>query len=275
MEQVSTALNKDRKSSGLRNKGGFLDKHKQKEQSTSGWVKNSTPPNPSLSPPIIEDPDYDREGEQVIPRTNKFWPSALTAFLMIIFSEIGDKTFLIAAIISMRHSRINAFVSALSALTLMTIISAIFGFVLPNLIPQTFTKWLAALLFLIFGIKMFIEALGMDERRMREEYDEVNHEIEGTEDITRRALIATVTSSNDNDNDNKSAQNHEISTTATMDRGLIWFLAAFKKIHINPVFAQTFSLTFLAEWGDRSQIATIVLAAAQVISSTASLYQTT
>lgn len=33
-----------------------------------------------------------------------------------------------------------------------------------------------------------------------------------------------------------------------------------------PVFVQTFVMTFLAEWGDRSQIATIALAAAEVLS---------
>jgi putative Ca2+/H+ antiporter (TMEM165/GDT1 family) len=32
---------------------------------------------------------------------------------------------------------------------------------------------------------------------------------------------------------------------------------------LSPVFVQVFILTFLAEWGDRSQISTIVLAASQ------------
>ncbi|CAG8509287.1 10693_t:CDS:2 [Racocetra fulgida] len=35
----------------------------------------------------------------------------------------------------------------------------------------------------------------------------------------------------------------------------------------SPVFVQTFILTFLAEWGDRSQIATIAMAAAKVYGS--------
>ncbi len=32
------------------------------------------------------------------------------------------------------------------------------------------------------------------------------------------------------------------------------------KLMLNPIFLETFVLTFLAEWGDRSQIATITLA---------------
>ena len=31
------------------------------------------------------------------------------------------------------------------------------------------------------------------------------------------------------------------------------------------IFLQSFTLTFLAEWGDRSQIATIILAAREVL----------
>ena len=41
-------------------------------------------------------------------------------------------------------------------------------------------------------------------------------------------------------------------------------LAALKKI-ISPAFIEVCVLTFLAEWGDRSQIATIVLAASRNI----------
>lgn len=33
----------------------------------------------------------------------------------------------------------------------------------------------------------------------------------------------------------------------------------------SPIFVQTFVMTFLAEWGDRSQIATIALGASEVL----------
>lgn len=42
---------------------------------------------------------------------------------VIIVSELGDKTFFIAAIMAMRHSRITVFTGAISALALMTILS--------------------------------------------------------------------------------------------------------------------------------------------------------
>lgn len=36
------------------------------------------------------------------------------------------------------------------------------------------------------------------------------------------------------------------------------------QLFVNPILLQTFIMTFLAEWGDRSQISTIALAAAHV-----------
>lgn len=41
---------------------------------------------------------------------------------------------------------------------------------------------------------------------------------------------------------------------------------------ISPIFVQAFTLTFLAEWGDRSQLTTIVLAAREVSVAECSLF---
>lgn len=47
----------------------------------------------------------------------------VASFSVIVVSELGDKTFFIAAIMAMRHSRLTVFAGAMSALALMTVLS--------------------------------------------------------------------------------------------------------------------------------------------------------
>lgn len=47
-------------------------------------------------------------------------------------------------------------------------------------------------------------------------------------------------------------------------KGLKDGIANLAQLFLNPILVQTFIMTFLAEWGDRSQISTIALAAAHV-----------
>lgn len=53
----------------------------------------------------------------------KFIHAFVASLSVIIVSEIGDKTFFIAAIMAMRHSRITVFAGAIGALATMTILS--------------------------------------------------------------------------------------------------------------------------------------------------------
>ena len=76
-----------------------------------------------------------------------------SAFLMIIASEIGDKTFLIAAIMAMRHPRLIVFAGAFGSLIVMSALSAAMGHLLPTLISRRWTTLAAAGLFLVFGVK--------------------------------------------------------------------------------------------------------------------------
>ena len=58
----------------------------------------------------------------------------LKSWGMILASEIGDKTFFIAAIMAMKHSRVTVFSGALAALSAMTALSAVMGWAAPNLV---------------------------------------------------------------------------------------------------------------------------------------------
>ena len=55
---------------------------------------------------------------------------------MILVSEIGDKTFFIAAILAMTNNKLVVFLAALSALYIMTIVSAALGWVVTTFIPR-------------------------------------------------------------------------------------------------------------------------------------------
>ncbi|RMZ80950.1 hypothetical protein DV738_g2447, partial [Chaetothyriales sp. CBS 135597] len=124
--------------------------------------------------------------------------SLLLSFAMIVVSEIGDKTFLVACLMAMRHDRLLVFSAAFSALIAMTVLSAILGHAVPSLIPKQYTNFLASCLFLVFGVRMLLEA----------------RKIAPDEGVT-------------------------------------------EEMH------ETFVMTFLGEWGDRSQVATIAMAAGQ------------
>lgn len=72
-----------------------------------------------------------------------FWEATGNSLVMIIATELGDKTFFLAAILSMRHSRTVVFIGAISALAIMHVLSVAIGFALPSLLPRVYTHYAA------------------------------------------------------------------------------------------------------------------------------------
>ena len=175
---------------------------------------------------------------------------------MIIVSEIGDKTFWIACILAMRHPRVVIFVAALSALGLMTAISAALGLIVPMLIPPSKTHWVAMVLFAIFGVRLLHEAYNMTPDDETEELHEVQ------EELREKHLMS---SESDDDDLESGSRRPGISLSEARREGKArkGSAAPWYALCISPVFVQCFLLTLFAEWGDRSQIATIVMAASR------------
>eukprot|EP00004_Rigifila_ramosa_P001302 TRINITY_DN11219_c0_g1_i1.p1 TRINITY_DN11219_c0_g1~~TRINITY_DN11219_c0_g1_i1.p1 ORF type:complete len:280 (-),score=91.67 TRINITY_DN11219_c0_g1_i1:33-872(-) len=165
-----------------------------------------------------------------------------SSFWLILATEIGDKTFFIAIVLAMRHSRRAVLLGALSALFGMTILSAVVG-QLFTVIPTLYTHIAVILLLIYFGIALLRE--GMERDGSGEEYKKLEEEV--VHDLASM-------SQKKHDGDGESADSHAVAGSAD-------------QAHHHPpaltfyaVFVQALTLTFLAEWGDRSQIATIALA---------------
>ncbi|EKM60251.1 uncharacterized protein PHACADRAFT_246116 [Phanerochaete carnosa HHB-10118-sp] len=186
------------------------------------------------------------------------------AFAMIIVSEIGDKTFLIAAILAMRHPRAIVFAGAFGSLVVMSVLSASLGHLLPTLIPKRWTQALAAVLFLVFGCKMLQEA-----REMKAGNDKIREEMKEAEEEIEESEAATVSPANGNalpleelEEGGRARHARKRSQSTTRAQSLVEKSRNYLSVVLGPHFTQAFILTFLGEWGDRSQISTIALGAA-------------
>ncbi|CAN0841119.1 Protein PAM71, chloroplastic [Linum grandiflorum] len=153
-----------------------------------------------------------------------------SAFLLIFFSELGDKTFFIAALLAARNSAAVVFAGTFGALGVMTVISVILGrtfHYVDEILPFRFGDTdlpiddIAAVCLLVyFGVSTLIDASSSDSMK--------------AEDEQKEAEIAVSEFSGDG----------------------AGILSAANTI------ISTFALVFVAEWGDKSFFSTIALAAA-------------
>ncbi|XP_057776490.1 GDT1-like protein 1, chloroplastic [Salvia miltiorrhiza] len=152
-----------------------------------------------------------------------------SAFLLIFFSELGDKTFFIAALLAARNSAAVTFIGTFGALAVMTVISVVLGrtfHYVDDILPFRLGNAdlplddLAAVCLLVyFGVSSLLDASTGDGLKAEEQ---------------KEAELA-------------------VSELSGSGAGIL--SAA------NTVFS-TFVLVFVAEWGDKSFFSTIALAAA-------------
>ncbi|KAJ5816343.1 hypothetical protein N7447_008576 [Penicillium robsamsonii] len=229
---------------------------------------------------------HDHDHDSGIPDAGSPMHSLIFSFTMILVSEIGDKTFLVAALMAMRHDRLVVFSAAFSALIGMTVLSAVLGHAVPTLIPKTFTKFMAAILFLVFGVKMLKEGREMSpDEGVGEEMREVEAELEEKEheqlrmnrrrsSVTPHNLEAGRAGRPKTRGSGNRLPSPPESLSSSSSRGsspqprqrfnnAVSGLTNLFSLLLSPAWVQTFVMTFLGEWGDRSQIATIAMAAGQ------------
>lgn len=196
-----------------------------------------------VTPPAIETPSLNSSKQPASGIQNiGFIHAFIASFSVIVVSELGDKTFFIAAIMAMRHPRLTVFSGAIGALALMTVLSAVFGMA-ATIIPREYTYYISTALFAIFGLKMLKEGYYMSPNEGQEELEEVQMDIRKREEELEKEGATVVLK-----------QDPELGTVRKTTKRTAWYLAS-------RILMQSFTMTFLAEWGDRSQITTIILSA--------------
>lgn len=153
-----------------------------------------------------------------------------SAFLLIFFSELGDKTFFIAALLAARNSAVVTFIGTFGALAIMTVISVVLGrtfHYVDDILPFRLGNAdlplddLAAVCLLVyFGVSSLLDASSSDGLKAGEEQKEA-----------------------------------ELAVSELSGSGAGILSAA-------STVLSTFVLVFVAEWGDKSFFSTIALAAA-------------
>ncbi|XP_049295506.1 keratin, type II cytoskeletal 2 epidermal [Anopheles funestus] len=154
------------------------DKMPQEDISVVTEVDELSPDGSSSAP---------TEGKGLLSSDIGFVHAFAASFMVIIVSELGDKTFFIAAIMAMRHPRLTVFAGAIAALALMTVLSVLFGMA-ATLIPRIYTFYISTALFALFGFKMLYDGYHMSATGAAEELEEVQSDLRKREDELARSM---------------------------------------------------------------------------------------
>jgi putative Ca2+/H+ antiporter (TMEM165/GDT1 family) len=163
----------------------------------------------------------------------------IASISVIVVSEIGDKTFFIAAIMAMRHSRLIIYIGAMSALGAMTILSALLGNIVTTFVPRVYTYYLSSILFAGFGIKMLKDGFGMSSDEGTDEYEDVQHEVEEAEANDDLELGGGGGTTNNPVKGNQ--QQSRLTQKSTLSN-----ITAIIRRYLSPIFMQALIMTFLA-----------------------------
>lgn len=186
-----------------------------------------------------------------------FKSSLVTGFLLIFISEIGDNTFIIALIFSLKFGMLNSLVISSVTLILLNAFWLFVGASLNLIMYDYLIRWGATCLFFVFATIMLIDGLKMDNKLIIDEVKEKEEEIENK----------MIDENKDQDNENKESkenllpkdkEKNETDKINTQESDVLHV----KKGRLTWSIIWSYSMSLVvAECGDKSQITAITISA--------------
>lgn len=94
--------------------------------------------------------------------------AAITTFALIAAAEVGDKSQLVCMTLATRYRAAPVLLGAACAFALLNLVAVLFGAVLAQWIPRSWTGGLVALLFAVFGLNALVTRPERLEKPIRE-----------------------------------------------------------------------------------------------------------
>eukprot|EP00826_Nyctotherus_ovalis_P065083 TRINITY_DN9559_c0_g1_i11.p2 TRINITY_DN9559_c0_g1~~TRINITY_DN9559_c0_g1_i11.p2 ORF type:complete len:204 (+),score=49.45 TRINITY_DN9559_c0_g1_i11:679-1290(+) len=145
---------------------------------------------------------------------------------------------MIVVLFTMKHDKWKVFIPAIFTMMGMHIISVGFGTLFPLLFSRNTIVYFSVFLFLFFGIMMIYEAYHMQPKTAEEKVEEIQNDLLAKNDPETNGRIVT-----------------------TPEGELPMEKKEESKYFCTNPYLHLVVLLFLADWGDRCQIAAIVLTA--------------
>ena len=168
-----------------------------------------------------------------------FWPGFYAGFTIVLVSGFGDKLFFLNMLYASINKFSQAFWVSLAISEIMNLLNISLGHILKKYISTYILEYVAIFVFLFFGLWLITKGLFMKAKRMNIIYEE-----------ERRKLYENRRIINNNENeDENNYRNIEIRENDNNEENIGVFDSWWKY----------FIAYFLASFGDKSQVATILL----------------
>ena len=131
-----------------------------------------------------------------------FLSSILHTFILILFAELGDKTFIMLFILQLRTNKVTIFYSALFAEILMNSLACFFGYLINYLLYKNLIDYLGIMFFVIYGIFLILWGFKKEDETFEIEFEAVDELIKQKTRRTSAMILGLDENNKNKDEDN-------------------------------------------------------------------------